>query len=82
MNPQAISKFAALVAVCLLALSTAVYAGGNGGKNGNGNRNNDGNRNHQNNDSSILLPFHDNGCAVGNKPPPPGANCTNRDTSW
>ena len=57
-------------AASLLLLSTSAYAAG-GGKDGG--RDRGGNR-----DSAIIWKDHENGCAVGNKPPP-GANCTNRD---
>lgn len=66
-------KFAILLATCVFAFSSAAYAGKGGRDNNHGNNN----RNMQRNDNWIW-PRHENGCAVG-EDPPPGANCTNRN---
>lgn len=72
MNTYPLAKITVLAAASLLALSTATYAAGNGGRDGGGDRGG------HNKDSAIIWKDHENGCAVGNRPPP-GANCTNRD---
>jgi hypothetical protein len=76
MKSSAISKLVVLAAASGLMLSTAAYARDNGGRGGDrGDRGNNGGRDR---DSSFIWKDHENGCAVGNTPPP-GANCTNRD---
>lgn len=65
------AKRLAPVAAILLAMSSAVYAG-----KGDGDR---GGRDHsRSRDNDFIWRHHENGCAVGNTPPP-GANCTGRD---
>ena len=65
-------KRVAPIAALLLFISSGVYAANNGGKDRNG-----GDRGN-NRDNSEIWPRHENGCAIGNDPPP-GANCTNRN---
>jgi hypothetical protein len=75
MKTSTISKLIILVAASGLMLSTAAYGRDNGGRGGDrGDRGNNG----RDRDSSFIWKDHENGCAVGNTPPP-GANCTNRD---
>jgi hypothetical protein len=72
MKIRTISKLIVLAAASGLMLSSAAYAGNNGGRGGDrGDRGRDRN-------SDFIWRDHENGCAVGNTPPP-GANCTNRD---
>lgn len=71
MKRNLIPRLAVAAAATALALSTGAYARDNGGRDG-------GNRDRGNRDSTFIWKDHENGCAVGNTPPP-GANCTNRD---
>ena len=61
-----LAKRLAPVAAMLLVMSSAAYAGGRSGDRGN------------HSDRDFIWRRHENGCAVGNDPPP-GANCTGRD---
>lgn len=70
-HPKAI----ALAAVMLSVLASTAYAANNG-KGGNDGR--DGNRNNRGHNANELWLDRENGCAIGNRPPP-GANCTNRE---
>lgn len=65
---RTLAKKLAPAAVILLVMSSAAYAdkGGRGGDRGN------------HSDKDFIWRRHENGCAVGNDPPP-GANCTGRD---
>jgi hypothetical protein len=72
MKTHSFSSIVVLAAASALMLSTAAYARDNGGRGGDR-----GDRGH-NRDSDFIWKDHENGCAVGNTPPP-GANCTNRD---
>lgn len=75
MKTATISRLIVLAAASGLMLSTAAYARDNGGRGGDrGDRGNNG----RDRDSSFIWKDHENGCAIGNTPPP-GANCTNRD---
>ncbi len=71
MKRNSIAQAAVLAAAAALTFSTAAYARDNGGRDG-------GNRDRGDRDSTFIWKDHENGCAVGNTPPP-GANCTNRD---
>jgi hypothetical protein len=73
MKTYSIVPVITFAAASVLILSTAAYAGNNGGRGGD--RGDRGGRDH---DTSFIWKDHENGCAVGNTPPP-GANCTNRD---
>jgi hypothetical protein len=64
-----LAKRLAPVAAILLVMSSAAYArGGDRGGNDRGGHHGD----------DFIWRDHENGCAVGNDPPP-GANCTGRD---
>lgn len=67
-----ISRAAVLAVACVLAAASATVAGdrGKGGKDNGRERSNQFIWKHK--------WEHENGCAIGNDPPP-GANCTNRD---
>jgi len=71
MRRNLIPQLAVLAAAAALSLSTVAYARDNGGRD-------NGNRNRGDRDSELIWKRHENGCAIGNTPPP-GANCTNRD---
>jgi hypothetical protein len=71
MKRNPIAQVAVLAAATALVFSTAAYARDSGGRDG-------GNRDRGDRDSTFIWKDHENGCAVGNTPPP-GANCTNRD---
>ena len=71
-----VSTTTSILTALALGLSSAAYAANrDGGKNSDG-RNTD--RDHRNKE---FWPQHENGCAIGNDPPP-GANCTNRDERY
>jgi len=71
MRRNLVPHLAMFTAAVALTLSTAAYARDNGGRDG-------GNRDRGSRDSTFIWKDHENGCAVGNTPPP-GANCTGRD---
>jgi hypothetical protein len=71
MRRNLIPQLAVFAAAAALALSSAAYARDNGGRDR-------GNRDRSDRNSTFIWKHHENGCAVGNRPPP-GANCTNRD---
>jgi hypothetical protein len=77
---NALPRIATLAAAALLAASSVAYAA-NGGKGGNnGGNGGNANKNGRGHNATELWLDRENGCAVGNTPPP-GANCTGRDTN-
>lgn len=82
---RSLAKRLASVAAILLVMSSGAYArggdhGGGGGGN-HGDHSDRGDRGRTNDRDFIWLnPGHENGCAVGNTPPP-GANCTGRNNN-
>ena len=69
---RAVPVLAAFVAAAMLAMPAMTFAGDRSGRGGDHNGNRDKSHN------ELLWKRHENGCAIGNDPPP-GANCTNRD---
>jgi hypothetical protein len=77
-----ILTLAAIAATSMIVLSSGTissdaYAANRGDRGTHSDRRDRSERN--NRSSDLLWRRHENGCAVGNTPPP-GANCTNRDT--